>query len=115
MISKLMPREQAAAFVAAARAQGQRVAMANGVFDLLHVGHVRYLQGSKDAAGFYPLQHGFTSWWKAKPAAGAVTAGEQAKQQSSNAFKWIGLAVLVVLVLGGGVFLMRRRTAAERE
>ena len=50
-----------------------------------------YLQGSKDAQGFYPLQHGFTSWWKAKPATGATTAGEQAKQQSSNAFKWIGL------------------------
>jgi peptide/nickel transport system substrate-binding protein len=74
-----------------------------------------YLQGSKDAQGFYPLQHGFTSWWKATPAAGAQTASQQAHQQSSNAFKWIGIAVLIVVVIGAIVFLMRRRTASERE
>lgn len=35
---------------AALRAQGQRIALANGVFDLLHVGHVRYLEGAKALA-----------------------------------------------------------------
>lgn len=29
------------------RRQGQRVVLANGVFDLLHVGHVRYLQAAR--------------------------------------------------------------------
>ena len=29
------------------RAAGQRVVFANGCFDLLHVGHVRYLQGAR--------------------------------------------------------------------
>ncbi len=28
------------------RAQGRTIALANGCFDLLHVGHVRYLQGA---------------------------------------------------------------------
>ena len=32
--------------VARDRAAGRRVAFANGCFDLLHVGHVRYLQGA---------------------------------------------------------------------
>jgi len=32
--------------VAAARAEGRTVAFANGCFDMLHVGHVRYLQGA---------------------------------------------------------------------
>src|SRR6188508_1431306 len=32
--------------VAADRAAGRRVAFANGCFDVLHVGHVRYLQGA---------------------------------------------------------------------
>ncbi|HEX3929356.1 MAG TPA: ABC transporter substrate-binding protein [Nocardioides sp.] len=74
-----------------------------------------YLQGAKAANGFYPLQHGFTSWWKAEPPAGAATAGQKASQQSSNAFKWIGLAVLVVVLIGVAVMFLRRRTAAERE
>ena len=33
--------------VAQARAVGRTVVLANGAFDLLHVGHVRYLQGAK--------------------------------------------------------------------
>jgi peptide/nickel transport system substrate-binding protein len=74
-----------------------------------------YLQGDKQSDGFYPLQHGFSSWWKAQPAAGAASASEKASEQSSNAFKWIGGAVLVVIVIGGVVVLLRRRTAAERE
>ena len=32
--------------VARERANGKTVALANGCFDLLHVGHVRYLLGS---------------------------------------------------------------------
>jgi D-glycero-beta-D-manno-heptose 1-phosphate adenylyltransferase len=32
------------------RAQGDRIALANGCFDLLHVGHVRYLQAAAQEA-----------------------------------------------------------------
>ncbi len=32
----------------AARASGETIVLANGCFDLLHVGHVRYLSGAKD-------------------------------------------------------------------
>jgi rfaE bifunctional protein nucleotidyltransferase chain/domain len=42
--------QQAAAEREAARKRGQLVAVVNGAFDLLHVGHVRYLKGAKDAA-----------------------------------------------------------------
>jgi rfaE bifunctional protein nucleotidyltransferase chain/domain len=33
-----------------ARLSGRTIAMANGVFDLLHVGHVRYLEGARELA-----------------------------------------------------------------
>ena len=33
-----------------ARAEGRTVALANGCFDVLHVGHVRYLQGARAEA-----------------------------------------------------------------
>jgi len=47
-VNKLVPLAQAAIARESARAQGRVVAVANGAFDLLHVGHVRYLQGAKD-------------------------------------------------------------------
>jgi D-glycero-beta-D-manno-heptose 1-phosphate adenylyltransferase len=37
-------------FIAEARAGGKQVALANGCFDLLHVGHVRYLQAARALA-----------------------------------------------------------------
>ena len=40
-------REAMAAQAEALRAAGRRVVFTNGVFDLLHVGHVRYLQAAR--------------------------------------------------------------------
>jgi D-glycero-beta-D-manno-heptose 1-phosphate adenylyltransferase len=42
--------EEADVFVAGERARGATIALANGVFDLLHVGHVRYLQAAAQEA-----------------------------------------------------------------
>ena len=39
--------EDAAAFVERARRAGKTVVFTNGVFDLLHIGHVRYLKRSR--------------------------------------------------------------------
>lgn len=47
MTTKILSLDQAIAWREAQRAAGRRVAFANGVFDLLHVGHVRYLQGAR--------------------------------------------------------------------
>jgi rfaE bifunctional protein nucleotidyltransferase chain/domain len=44
---KVATLQEAKQQVAAARAEGKSVAFANGCFDVLHVGHVRYLQGAK--------------------------------------------------------------------
>ena len=41
---RVLTRTQAAQFTADAHAAGKRVVFTNGVFDLLHPGHVRYLQ-----------------------------------------------------------------------
>jgi D-glycero-beta-D-manno-heptose 1-phosphate adenylyltransferase len=52
---------QAAEARAAARARGAIVAVANGAFDLLHVGHVRYLQAAKELTRGGPLFVGVNS------------------------------------------------------
>jgi rfaE bifunctional protein nucleotidyltransferase chain/domain len=48
--SKLAPLAVVRERVAAARRAGLRIALANGCFDVLHVGHVRYLEGAKAEA-----------------------------------------------------------------
>ncbi|MDI3259375.1 MAG: bifunctional D-glycero-beta-D-manno-heptose-7-phosphate kinase/D-glycero-beta-D-manno-heptose 1-phosphate adenylyltransferase HldE [Sinobacteraceae bacterium] len=45
--SGVLGEEELLERVAAARAQGQVVVMTNGCFDLLHAGHVRYLEAAK--------------------------------------------------------------------
>jgi rfaE bifunctional protein nucleotidyltransferase chain/domain len=50
--SKIGTLDEVVARVAAERAAGRSVAFANGCFDLLHVGHVRYLQGARAEADF---------------------------------------------------------------
>ena len=42
-----LTRADAIAFTAAHRAAGRRIVFTNGVFDLLHPGHVRYLQQAR--------------------------------------------------------------------
>jgi D-beta-D-heptose 7-phosphate kinase/D-beta-D-heptose 1-phosphate adenosyltransferase len=46
-VSVARDRAEAAARVGAWRAQGRRVVFTNGVFDLLHAGHVEYLEMSR--------------------------------------------------------------------
>ena len=45
-----MTEQDLLAHIEADRKAGRTVAFANGVFDLLHVGHVRYLQGARAEA-----------------------------------------------------------------
>jgi rfaE bifunctional protein nucleotidyltransferase chain/domain len=44
---KIAALERVAERLPAERANGRRIVLANGVFDLLHVGHVRYLEAAK--------------------------------------------------------------------
>ncbi len=44
--------ERAESLVRGAREQGKSVVLANGHFDLLHVGHVRYLKGARAEGDF---------------------------------------------------------------
>ena len=47
----IVPLAEAVAARERARAEGRTVAVANGAFDLLHVGHLRYLRGARQLAG----------------------------------------------------------------
>jgi rfaE bifunctional protein nucleotidyltransferase chain/domain len=47
----IVEREELATLAARWRAAGETVTLANGCFDLLHVGHVRYLQAARALGG----------------------------------------------------------------
>ena len=47
MLSKIVQREDLAQIMKAVRASGEKVVFTNGCFDILHVGHVRYLTAAK--------------------------------------------------------------------
>ena len=46
--SIVVSREELIKQVAAARETGARIVLANGCFDVLHVGHIRYLAGARE-------------------------------------------------------------------
>jgi len=48
---KILSREELRQRVEEWRSAGGRIILANGAFDLLHVGHVRYLRGAKALGG----------------------------------------------------------------
>jgi D-glycero-beta-D-manno-heptose 1-phosphate adenylyltransferase len=49
--TKILTRSELRDHVQQWRSVGERIVLANGNFDLLHVGHVRYLQGAKRLGG----------------------------------------------------------------
>ncbi len=48
--SKIVPLPRLLDVLAPLRAEGRTIALANGLFDILHVGHLRYLEGARTEA-----------------------------------------------------------------
>src|SRR5215467_12694432 len=51
MTNKILAVPELSARVARWRAAGEKIILTNGCFDLLHVGHIRYLRGAKQLGG----------------------------------------------------------------
>jgi rfaE bifunctional protein nucleotidyltransferase chain/domain len=49
-VNKICPREELRKELDRLRKEGKKIAFTNGCFDILHVGHVRYLEGAKKTA-----------------------------------------------------------------
>jgi rfaE bifunctional protein nucleotidyltransferase chain/domain len=46
-MAQIIPREEISALGERLRQEGRRIAFANGCFDVLHVGHIRFLEGAR--------------------------------------------------------------------
>jgi rfaE bifunctional protein nucleotidyltransferase chain/domain len=49
-LAKFHPLDQLKTVLREERGRGKTIALANGGFDLIHIGHIRYLQGAKETA-----------------------------------------------------------------
>jgi rfaE bifunctional protein nucleotidyltransferase chain/domain len=52
LAAPVLTRTELISRVAAERAAGKVIILTNGCFDLIHAGHVRYLNGAKELGGF---------------------------------------------------------------
>jgi rfaE bifunctional protein nucleotidyltransferase chain/domain len=88
--------QEAAAERERARQRGQLVAVVNGAFDLLHVGHVRYLQAAKKAVGTGLLIAGVNSdaSVRASKGPGRPLLPERERAELVDAVKGVDLVVL---------------------
>jgi D-beta-D-heptose 7-phosphate kinase/D-beta-D-heptose 1-phosphate adenosyltransferase len=48
MVTKVLPLDQLMSALSAERTKGKRIVFTNGCFDLMHIGHTRYLQAAKE-------------------------------------------------------------------
>ena len=46
--ARILNRDELVSQVAEVRSEGKKIVLANGCFDVLHAGHVRYLEGAKE-------------------------------------------------------------------
>jgi len=51
LLNKILNGDELRRTVANWRASGEKITLANGCFDLLHVGHIRYLHAAKELGG----------------------------------------------------------------
>jgi rfaE bifunctional protein nucleotidyltransferase chain/domain len=49
--NKILPLDQLVPKISEHKNRGERIVLANGCFDVLHVGHARYLQGARQEGG----------------------------------------------------------------
>jgi len=52
LVAPVLFRTEVISRVAAERADGKLIILTNGCFDLIHAGHIRYLNGAKELGGF---------------------------------------------------------------
>ncbi|GLI56064.1 glycerol-3-phosphate cytidylyltransferase [Propionigenium maris DSM 9537] len=51
-MNRILGREEAATLIESLKAQGKKVVFTNGCFDILHVGHLRYLEQAREQGDF---------------------------------------------------------------
>ena len=92
--SKIIDRTSAAALVTQLKRQGKSIVMANGCFDTLHVGHVRYLEGAKREGDVLIVAVNSDASVKCLKGPGRPVLDEQARAQLVAALRCVDHVVI---------------------
>jgi rfaE bifunctional protein nucleotidyltransferase chain/domain len=92
--SKILSRENAAMELDRLKREGKRIVLANGCFDTLHVGHVRYLSGAKQEGDVLIVAVNSDASTRALKGPGRPILGEQARAQLVAALRCVDYVVL---------------------
>jgi D-glycero-beta-D-manno-heptose 1-phosphate adenylyltransferase len=92
--SKIVSRNQLREKFAVHKARGQRIVLANGCFDTLHVGHVRYLEGARREGDVLVVGVNMDSSVCALKGPGRPILDEQARAQLVAALRAVDYVVL---------------------
>ena len=92
--SKIVSRNQLSAILADRKLRGQRIVLANGCFDTLHVGHIRYLEGARREGDILVVGVNADSSVCALKGPGRPILGEQARAQLVAALRAVDYVVL---------------------
>jgi D-glycero-beta-D-manno-heptose 1-phosphate adenylyltransferase len=94
--SKIHSRESVRQAVAKLQREGKRVVLANGCFDTLHVGHVRYLSGAKQEGDVLVVAVNADSSVHGLKGAGRPVLDEQARAQLVASLRDVDFVLLFV-------------------
>ncbi len=92
--SKIQTRELFRSALAKLREQGKRIVLANGCFDTLHVGHIRYLSAAKREGDVLIVAVNADSSVRALKGAGRPVLDEQSRARLVGALRDVDFVLL---------------------
>jgi len=94
ILAKIKPLSEMEDIVRQAREDGKTVALANGCFDMLHVGHVRYLRGAAEHADVLLVGINSDSSVQALKGDGRPLIGEKERMMMIAAMECVDYVIL---------------------
>jgi rfaE bifunctional protein nucleotidyltransferase chain/domain len=92
--SKIVNREEATRILSRIRGKGSRVVLTNGCFDLLHVGHIRYLLGAREKGEYLLVAVNSDSSVRALKGSGRPIVPERERVEIIGALECVDWVVL---------------------
>jgi rfaE bifunctional protein nucleotidyltransferase chain/domain len=92
--TKIVPHHELRALLREAKQAGKRIVLANGCFDTLHVGHIRYLEGARREGDILVVAVNSNSSLRQLKGTGRPILNEQARAQLVAAIRAVDFVLV---------------------